>query len=63
MREWIWAFFRQGLCRLWRCLCLSGVGLVAGSGWSAADTSGPGGRGGGPRGDGGSHVWCSAGVG
>ena len=54
---------RQGLCRLWRGLCLSGVGLVAGSGWSAADSSGPGGRGGGAGRDGGSYGWWAAGVG
>jgi hypothetical protein len=36
-------------------LCLGGAGLVAGGGWSAADDSGPGGRGGGPGGDGGAY--------
>ncbi len=51
---------RQGLCRLWRGLCLCGVGLVAGGGWGAADLSGSGGRGGGPGGDGGVDGWRSA---
>ena len=40
---------RVCLCRLWRGLCLSGAGLVAGSRWGAAYFSGPGGRCGGQR--------------
>ena len=51
---------RQGLCRLWRGLCLRGAGLVTGSGWGAADASGPGGRGGGPGRDGGVDGWWAA---
>ncbi len=51
---------RQGLCRLWRGLCLSGAGLVAVGGWGAAYFSGPGGRCGGFGGDGSSYGWSSA---
>jgi len=51
---------RQGLCRLWSGLCLSGAGLVAVGGWGAAHFSGPGGRFGGLGGDGSSYGWSSA---
>jgi len=51
---------RQGLCRLWRGLCVSGAGLVAGSRWGAAHFSGPGGCCGRLGGDGSSYGWSSA---
>ncbi len=51
---------RVCLCRLWRGLCLSGAGLVAGGGWGAAYFSGPGGRCGRLGGDGVAYWWGSA---
>jgi len=50
---------RQVLCRLWSDLCLSGTGVVAGSGGGATDPQGSGGVGGGAGGD---VVWMRLGI-